>query len=220
MFPLTVTLAALLSSASLAITPVNGPSVPYTAAFAGMSPTIVIAGSQTISNYCKDRTRVLLTNKLALGHWWKSRSLEAGIMPKSSILTPHPRLIYTYENVASSNVPLPPLELYNLRIFTGARIVYAFTESHVAGAVCQTNMLDYRNLEKSYGGKSPFGPPLSCLEIKLKDNGKRQAGDEKSPMGRLVVAGPAVVGGQMVTDENMAMTDENTLIHPPGSGSI
>jgi len=213
MYPLTVTLAALFSNASLALTPVNGPNVPYSAAFAGMSPTIVIAGSQTMSTYCKDRERVLLTNQLAIGHWWKSQSLKAGVMPKSSTSTHNPRLIYTYDSTAASTVPLPPHELFNLRIFTGARLIYAFTDSHVAGAVSQTNMLDYRNLEKTQDGNSHFGPPLSCVEIKLKDNEDRKAGDSR-PMGQLVVSGPAVVGGQVVADQVMALTDENTLIYP------
>lgn len=213
MYPLTVTLAALFSNASLALTPVNGPSVPYSAAFAGMSPTIVIAGSQTISTYCKDRERVLLTNKLGIGHWWKARSLRAGVMPKSTASIQHPRLIYTYDSAAASTVPLPPHELFNLRIFSGARFVYAFTDSHVAGAVSQTNMLDYRNLEKTQGGKSHFGPPLSCVEVRLKDNEDRRAGDS-TPVGQLVVSGPAVTGGHVVADQVMAVTDENTLIYP------
>lgn len=213
MYPLTVTLAALFSNASLALTPVNGPNVPYSAAFAGMSPTIVIASSQTISNHCKDRERVLLTNKLGIGHWWKSRSLKAGIMPKPPAKTPTPRLIYTYDNAAASTPPLPPTDLFNLKIFTGARCIYAFKNSHVAGAVAQTNMLDYRNLEKSQGEKSHFGPPLSCVEIKLRDDEERRSGDSK-PMGRLVISGPAVVGGRVVADQVMAVTDENTLIYP------
>ncbi len=51
------------------------------------------------------------------------------------------------------------------------------------------------------------------MEIKLKDDEERRSGDAR-PMGRLVIGGPAVVGGRVVADQVMAMTDENTLIYP------
>lgn len=51
------------------------------------------------------------------------------------------------------------------------------------------------------------------MEIKLKDNEDRKSGESR-PMGQLVVSGPAVVGGQVVADHIMAMTDENTLTYP------
>ena len=212
-YPLTVTLAALFSNASLALTPVCGPKVPYSSAFQGASPTIVIAGSRTLSEYYMEKIRVLLTQKVGFRHWWKSRSLEAGVMPKASPTANSPRLIYTYDNASPSTTPLSPSELLNLRIFTGARIIYAFTDSHVAGAVSQTHMLDYRNLESTQGQHSHFGPPLSCLEIKFKDSEGHKNGDNIA-VGQLVISGPAVVGEEAVADQIMAMTEENTLIYP------
>ncbi len=209
MYPLTITLAALFSNASLALTPVSGPKVLYDAAFQGVTPTIVIAGTQTLSTYCKNRERKELTNHIAIGHWWKSRSLKAGVMPKSSA-TAKPRLIYTYDSPTASTVPLSPTDLFNLRLFTGARIVYAFTDSRVAGAVSQTNILDYA---KRIGDHGHFGPPLSCVEMKLKDTENRKSEGAKA-LGQLVVSGPAVVGGEVVSDQVMAMTDENTLAYP------
>ena len=92
--------------------------------------------------------------------------------PESSI-----RLIYTWN--ASK-----PLILANLRAYTGARVINALTHDQVAGAVSQTNPLDYRQL-------AHFGPPLSCVEIWLEEvEGKDIGGEE--PIGELIVKGPAV----------------------------
>ena len=210
-YPLTVTLAALFSNASLALTPVSGSSVPYDSAFQGASPTIVIAGTQTLSDHCKAQERAVLANKLALGHRLKARTLEAGVLPKPSPLKPTPRLIYTYDKASASNAPLAHSEFFNLKLFTSARFVYAFTDPHVAGAVTQTSMLDYRNLEASQGKYVHFGPPLSSVEVKFKDSGEYKNEEGKS-VGRMIVEGPAIVGGEVVTDQIMGMTEENTLI--------
>jgi hypothetical protein len=50
-----------------------------------------------------------------------------------------------------------------MRIFTGARVLYALTAAKVAGALFQTHAYDYRR----DSGPSHFGPPLSSVEIKL-----------------------------------------------------
>ena len=162
-----------------------------------------------MSDLCKDKERRELSNNLALGHWWKSRFLEAGIMPKAPAAG-QTRLIYTYDFSTASTVQLNPTDLHNLRIFTGARIVYAFTDSKVAGAVSQTSIFDYA---KRNGDHGHFGPPLSCIEMKLKDAGDRKSEGAKS-LGQLVISGPAVVGGEVISDQVMTMTDENTLAYP------
>ena len=208
MYPLTVTLAALFSNASLALTPVSGPTVPYSSAFQGASPTIVIAGTQTLSNLCKHHERVQ-SHKIGIGHWWKSRSLETGVLPKVSG-TSNPRLIYTYDKSNASTVPLSPLEFFNLKLFTGARFVYAFTDPRVAGAVSQTNIFDYSKRGHGEDGKLHFGPPLSSVEIKMRDTGESKSEGGRS-VGQLVISGPAIVGGQVVADQILCMTDENTL---------
>ena len=213
-YPLVITLAAIFSNASLALTPVSGPRVPYHSAFQGASPSIVIAGTQTMAAYCRERERALTTSKLdSINHWWKARSLKAGIMPKApaAALTSQPRLIYTYFNASPSTVPLNHAHLFNLRLFTNSRIIYAFTDPHVAGAVSQTNMLDYRTPDSEDRRPSHCGPPLSCLEISFRDSeGFRNEGGKAE--GQLVLSGPAVVGETAVADQLMAMTDENTLI--------
>lgn len=129
-------------------------------------------------------------------------------MPKVSA-TGNPRLIYTYDSSTASTVPLTPTELFNFRLFTGARIVYAFTDSKVAGAVSQTNILDYA---KRNGDNGHFGPPLSCVEVKFRDAGSRKSEGARS-IGQLVVSGPAVVGGEVVCDVVVTMTDESTLAY-------
>ena len=213
-YPLIMTLTALFSNSSLILTSVSGPSTNYLAAFHQVCPTVIIAGTQTMSQFCTGREKSLASKSVALGHWWKSRSLEAGTMPKSS-KPPHttPRLIYTYDVAGASTVPLSTSDMFNLRIFTGARLVLALTDYRVAGAISQTNVLDYQGHGVGSESASHFGPPLSCLEIKLKETEHRKI-DDGTPTGKLVVTGPAVVGGETVVDQVMTMTDANTLAYP------
>ena len=207
MYPLTVTLAALFSNASLALTSVSGPKAPYSAAFLGASPTVIIADTETLSAFCKDKERTMSSSALGqFNQWRKSRTLKAGTMPKPSGLTKTPRLIYTYDKAGSSVFKLDPKELFKLKVYSGARIIYAFTDSQVAGAISQTNMLDYQD------NSADFGPPLSSVEIKLRDAADGKNSDDKA-LGELVVSGPAVVGGEKVVSQIMTMTDRNTLAY-------
>ena len=141
-----------------------------------------------------------------LNQWWNAKALKSGTMPKPSSLTNTPRLIYTYDKAGASTVKLDPEELFKLKVCSGARNVYAFTDSQVAGAISQTNMLDYQNTS------ADFGPPLSSVEIKLRDAEDGKNSDDK-PLGELVVSGPAVVGGEKVVNQIMTMTDRNTLAY-------
>ncbi len=134
------------------------------------------------------------------------KKLRAGVMPKPSGLTSTPRLIYTYDKAGASTVKLDPAELFKLKVYSGARTVYAFTDSQVAGAICQTNMLDYQSTS------ADFGPPLGSVEIKLRDAVDGKNSDEKA-LGELVVTGPAVVGGEKIVNHIMTMTDRNTLAY-------
>ena len=133
-------------------------------------------------------------------------------MPKSSN-TGDPRLIYTYEEPNASTVSLTPSELFDLRLFTGARFIYAFTDPKVAGAVAQTHILDYAKRDRGEGTHSHFGPPLSCVEIKMRDTADNKSEGSQS-VGQLIISGPAVVGGEVVADQVMCMTEENTLAYP------
>lgn len=210
MYPLTITLAALFSNATVALTSVSGPKAPYSAAFQGASPTVIIANPETLSNFCKDKERTMSSSPLAqLNQWRKARTLNAGTMPKASGLTHTPRLIYTYDKAGVSTATLNPEELFKLKVYSGARIIYAFTDAQVAGAISQTNMLDYQ--DKS----AEFGPPLSSVEIKLRDAGDGCKNSDDKPLGKLVVSGPAVLGGQKDVYQTMTMTDRNTLAYAP-----
>ena len=103
-------------------------------------------------------------------------------------------------------VKLDPQELFKVKACSGARIIYAFTDSQVAGAISQTNMLDYQKTS------ADFGAPLSSVEIKLRDAEDGKNSDDK-PLGELVVSGPAVIGGEKVVNHIMTMTDRNTLAY-------
>lgn len=207
MYPLTLTLAALHSNATLALTSVSGPKVPYSAAFQGASPTIIVANTETLSDFCKAKEGTMSASLLGKFNQWRNgNALKAGTMPKPPSLTNTPRLIYTYDKAGASTVKLDPEELFKLKVCSGARTIYAFTDPQVAGAITQTNMLDYQNTS------ADFGPPLSSVEIKLRDVEGGKNSDDK-PLGELVVSGPAVVGGEKVVNQIMTMTDRNTLAY-------
>ncbi|KAL8840765.1 MAG: hypothetical protein Q9176_003611 [Flavoplaca citrina] len=208
-YPLTITLAALYSNASLALNSVSGEKVPYDAAFRSVKPTIVIAAPPTIKEVCnksREQPRSIM-QKYAM--WQHTKSLAEGIMPKMSSEPSKPRLIYTFESSANRDDPLTSSNLGDLRLLTGARTVYAFTDARVAGAISQTSIYDYRS---NYGEQAALGGPLSSVEFKLVDEDGHKNSDEKA-LGKLVVIGPAVVGGETKVDRFMTMTDFNTLAY-------
>lgn len=65
--------------------------------------------------------------------------------------------------------------LSDLRVFTGARVVYALAAARVAGAVSQTAFYDYRT---EASGKGHFGAPPTSVEIFLKDKGAHKTTDD------------------------------------------
>ena len=88
---------------------------------------------------------------------------------------------------------------------THARIIHALTSPEVAGAVAQTNMLDYR-IDKSH-----FGPPLSCVELKLVDAPGHKISDDGDVKGEILVSGPAVVSGERKLGVIGHIRDDATL---------
>ncbi|KAL8894487.1 MAG: hypothetical protein Q9192_004283 [Flavoplaca navasiana] len=208
-YPLTIALAALYSNASLALSSVSGEKVPYDAAFRSVKPTIVIAAPPTIKEACnksREQPRSIM-QKYAM--WQHTKSLAEGIMPKTSSEPSKPRLIYTFEGSANRDDPLTLSDLGDLRLLTGARTVCAFTDARVAGAISQTSIYDYRS---NGGDRAAFGGPLSCIEFKLVDEDGHKNSDDKA-LGKLLVTGPAVVGGETKVDRFMTMTDFNTLAY-------
>lgn len=213
-YPLIITLSALFSNTSLALNSVSGPKASYAESSRGVSPTILIADPQTLSTFCAEKEKALFSSTLSkFTHSRKLQTLAAGNMVKaSSAVTYKPRLIYTYTYAIRRS--FTPSQLSNLRIFTGAHIIYAFIDPSVAGAVTQTHMLDYAS--HGCSACSHVGPPLSCVEIKLKEYHENPMGTDEEPIGGLIVSGPAVVRGEEMAEGRplMAMTASNTLAYP------
>ena len=206
----TLVLAALLLNSSLAITSVTGPKASFDTVFQSVSPTIIIASSTTIPKFYRTMD-IKSGGIMPKFHIWKqARQLASGTMPKSLTDKSKMRLIYISHEAESGNSLLGPDELFNLKLLTGARVIYAFVCGKVAGAVSQTNIFDYRGQSgPSNHSFTHFGPPLSSVEIKLREtDGKFN--DEK-PTGQLVVKGPAVVGQETIVPQKMAITESYTL---------
>lgn len=239
-YALTITLAALFSNASLALTAVTGKSATYKSAFnfyPRVAPTIILMDPQPLYTYASQRLSLqqkaappvqlwteyrhksLITSMTSTGRF---PSTSSSSIPKAEQSV---RLIYT-QNVSY------PATLNDLRIFTTARIIVGLTHPFVTGAISQTHMLDYRATKNS---ESHFGPPLSCVEVKLRETpgytlGEEVDGDEEqhttpsSPQssssslpigGNLIVSGPAVVGppGTEVVVESLILrfTETGTI---------
>lgn len=142
--------------------------------------------------------------------WRQASSLAEGIMPKIKGDLPRPRLIYTFEDSGSASTSLTLADLGDMRLLTNARTVCAFTDAKVAGAIAQTSIYDYRRDEGAE--QATFGAPVSSVEIKLVDENGHKNSDEKA-LGKLLVTGPAVAGGETKVDRFMMMTDSHTLAY-------
>ena len=187
---LVLTLAALYSHSSIALNSVAGKSADLALATQGIAPTVIVACAETLK-----KTHGQSVGKLtsALGKLSHSLSLRAvvdeGVLATSNLLssfassarpeigtTPGKlRLVYVAERVGGGTPLLTSRELSDLRVFTGARIIYALAAAKVAGAATQTTFFDYRVIE---GQDQNFGPPLSCTELYFKDKGANKTTDE------------------------------------------
>lgn len=167
-----------------------GAGVDFALATVGVSPTVIIASSRTVGEYLTNFMRPQMGAVSALGRWVQARSLDAGRMatqnffnrlanvgPTAELSLSKLRLLVISHRVDdAADYLLTSEQLTDLRIFTGARVIYALTAPGVAGAVAQTNPFDYRR----HDGYSHFGPPLSSLEIALTGH------DEHSGIARVV----------------------------------
>ena len=96
------------------------------------------------------------------------------------------RLLFLAEKTGGTEAPLSESALNDLRVFTGARVIYALTSPKVAGAVSQTSIYDYRTgLGKDGEKYGHFGAPLSSVEVRVVDKGGRKTRDEGSPEGEV-----------------------------------
>jgi len=223
-YPLVLTLAAIYNNSSVAFNSVAGASGDLTLAIRGVAPTIIVATPETLAKIHAETKGKVKSALASLSHWVQTRSLvQNGVMPAVSFIAsynnsirPHLgtkpgklRLIYVAHPANGRSTPrLSELALSDLRIFTGARVIYALSTAQCAGAVTQTQFHDYRITGDGKG--SHFGPPVSSTEILLRDNGPHKITDENYT-GEMVVRGPAVVGGDAALGFLATIRDDNTV---------
>lgn len=221
---LILTLAALYSNASVALNSVAGQSSNLAVATQGVAPTVIVASPATLLASHAESTSRLFSPLAKASHAISTRSLtQDGAMPTGNPLsafasgaapaigtTPGKlRLVFTAERVGSDTPHLSAKVLSDLRIFTGARFVYALTAAKVAGAISQTAVYDYRLCDD---GRGHFGPPVTSLEIFLKDSGAHQTTNDKIE-GTIFARGPCVAGGETNIGVTGKIRQDNTLAY-------
>ena len=186
---LTLTLAALYSNTSVAFNSVAGRSPDLAVATQGIAPTVVVASPTTLLQTHSECMRRLgglgkLSHNLST-----STMTQRGVQSASNFLSTFAggarpslgnkpgklRLIYTAERLGTGSPVVSSQIQADLRVMTGARVVYALSAARVAGAVAQTGLYDYR-VDSTV--KSHFGVPLSSVEIYLKDSGAHKTTDD------------------------------------------
>jgi hypothetical protein len=182
-YTLCLTLAALFSHASVAINSVAGAGVELSLATRFVSPTIVVASPETAAHLHAESSGQIAGGMKKLAHSAQTAALDAGRMPTETFFTrlnaPHRaaigttpgklRLLFIADRAGAETPPLSAHELSDIRVFTGARVIYALADAKVAGAVAQTSMYDYRREGAAKNKHSHFGVPLSSVEVKLID---------------------------------------------------
>lgn len=187
---LTLTLAALYSNASVALNSVAGTSPDLVLATQGVAPTVIVASPQTLVKTHQESTAKNGSLLAQAAHSLSTRTLQEGVFAPGNFLsgfasgarpaigkTPGKlRLVYVGERAGASggSAQLDATALSDLRVFTGARVVYALTAARVAGAVSQTALFDYR---VGKDGKGHFGAPVTSVELLLKDSGAHKTTD-------------------------------------------
>ncbi|EAL91650.1 hypothetical protein ACP6JD_003687 [Aspergillus fumigatus] len=215
-YPLCQIMSALFSNSSIALNSVAGEGVDFALATVGVSPTVIVASSRTMSEYHARHMEPQAGVLTSIVRWSQLRKLDAGIMPSRSLLNQvasiGPTAELSLERVrllcvshradADPAARLTSAQLADLKIFLGARVVYALTGAGVAGAVSQTNVFDYRR----FTGPSHFGAPLSSVELLLTG-----VSDECPLEGQITVSGPAVVSGRTNLSSRGRIREDNTL---------
>ncbi|KAH6666885.1 hypothetical protein B0J14DRAFT_191752 [Halenospora varia] len=224
MYPLVLTLAALYSNASVALNSVAGQSTDLVVASQGIAPTIIVATPATLNTLHSETAKKMGSPIYQLIKWFQTRSLvQYGVMPVATIFTGiadslRPiigtttgklRLIYVSEQIGAKSAPLSAETLSDLRIYTGARIVYALSSPKVAGAVTQSGVYDYR-IGETKGKYAHFGAPVTSVEVFFKDTFAHKTTDTVSS-GEIWAKGPAVVGEQAALDVNGKLNDDFTI---------
>lgn len=202
-----LTMSALFNHSSLALNSVASAGVDVVLASRGVAPTVIIASSQSLAKLHQTHMPKSSSGLGKFSHSHHGRALAAGRMPGEELMyrafaptsvaigtSPGKlRLILASERAGTGAESLSSAALRDLRIITRSRICYALTAVSVAGAVAQSNIYDYRHVDRP--GHSHFGSPLSSVEIKLVDKDDSKV-DGNTPSGEIVVSGPAVIGGE------------------------
>ncbi|CAK7211171.1 hypothetical protein SBRCBS47491_001023 [Sporothrix bragantina] len=223
---LILTLAALYSNASVVFNSVAPRAGDLSLATRGIAPTVVVATPAAVLS-THDQTERNVKNSafasLLLG--WQTRTLtEGGVIPSATALvsrfldsvrpaigaTPGKlRLLYIAERAGAGTPAVSATVLSNLRVLTGARVIYALTGAKVAGAAAQTTFYDYRVAPGKY---APFGSPLTSTEYFVRSKGQHEVTDDKLE-GEIIVRGPAVVGSEAALGVIGRIRDDNTLAY-------
>ncbi|KAH6686382.1 hypothetical protein F5X68DRAFT_15588 [Plectosphaerella plurivora] len=204
-YTLVLTMAALFSNSSVALCSVAGKSPDLVLATQGITPTVIVATPETLLKTHREATEKLTSPLAKASHWWQSRGLtDNGVFAVSNKL----RLVFTAERAGADSAPLSSRVLSDLRIFLGARVIYALTAPRVAGAVTQTGYYDYR--VTSDAARSHFGPPVTSVELLLRDTKTHKTTDDKYE-GEIIARGPSVSGGEAGLGVAGRISDDNTL---------
>lgn len=223
-YVLCYTFAAMFAHSGLAVNSVAGSDVDLAIASYAVKPTVIIASAGTLAAMHAKESAGITGGLQRLGMAVQAQALAAGRMPTDTVLsrvllprdsrsTPSRlRLILASERIAGGTPPLTAAALADLRIFTKARIAYALTCAGVAGAVAQSNVLDYRR--DPGPGCAPFGGPVGSVELKLlSDDEVDVAGTAQGVVGQLVVSGPAVAGGTVRTGARCRIRADGTVAY-------
>ncbi|KAL0258599.1 hypothetical protein SLS55_006096 [Diplodia seriata] len=237
-YTLALTMAALFSHASLAITSVAGPGVELSLATRAVAPTVISISAETAANLHSATSASVTSGVKKLAHYTETRAMtSSGKLPTNTLLTKlnaptraavgttpgKLRLVHVSERAGAQDAPpLSSADLSDLRIYLHARVVYALTAAKVAGAVTQTNVYDYRREElqsqsmssTSVKGKqySHFGAPTTSVELKLVDKDEHKTTDDEAK-GEVVVMGPSVAGGKAVLPVVARLRDDGCLAY-------
>ncbi|KAG6309169.1 hypothetical protein E4U44_007329 [Claviceps purpurea] len=219
---LTLTLAALFSNTSVALNSVAGQSADLALATQGVSPTVVVASPAALLRSHEESIRKLSSGLAKLSHTLSTKTLtQRGVHAASNALsgfaagarlrvgtTPGKlRLVYTAERIGAHTPLLSCQVLSDLRVLSGARIIYALSAARVAGSVTQTAVFDYR---VSADVETHFGAPTTSVEIYMKDLGSHKTTDDVVE-GEIIVRGPCVSGGEARLGVSGRLNDDNTL---------
>ena len=131
-----------------------------------------------------------------IGTYFANKSLRAGIMPTKRptvALSSLSRLRLLLIDQPASRMPrLSSSTLHKLRLLLGSKVVYSLTAPKIAGAICQTNVHDYRDK----GDGVSVGPPVGSVEVHMV--GEEEKLGEATPQGR-VSHSAFEAGPQMLT---------------------